>query len=156
MDWLKFRNLDQIFDARHPRRTPGDAQGFRALGPRAHLATQNDCTALRLDHDVLRVERGAAYEGLLDPRLDIVGRHARPDDDQVGHTSHTEQLADHFFGILALIVAIDCAFECDPALAHHHFDPIEDQLRALLQHLYGGAGNVRISPLARTRQTNLN
>ena len=86
----------------------------------------------------------------------MLPRHSRLDHDQIGHASHADQFTDDFFRILALIVAVDHALECDPSSADHDFDQVEGQIDASFQQLDSGVGNIGISGDPGAGHTQLN
>src|SRR5689334_20663757 len=93
----------------HTRRTPGNRFGLHALLPRAYAAAQNDLAFIGFDGDPLRIQACAALQRVLNFPVYVRWWFVWRNDNEVNHTGHAAQAADHLFGVLALILPRDLA-----------------------------------------------
>src|SRR6185312_10047564 len=66
-------------------RSPCGLLGLIPLGPRAHFAAQRDLAPMSVHLDLLRIDDGAAPEGILDLVLDLARGEARRQTDGIAH-----------------------------------------------------------------------
>jgi hypothetical protein len=138
-----------IVNARHARCGPCRSFGLLTFGPAPDRTLERDLAAVGCDLDALRVDLGAADEGVLDLLLDV----ARVDPglyrDQIGDALYAADRPDGAFGPFLLKIPFDMALEREPAIFDDDLDLFGAAGQFALQRFYRVFGNLGIKALGR-------
>src|SRR5258707_14523623 len=85
---------DVIFNLGHPRRGPCGSLCFVSLDPGTHTTVELHSRAINLDRNSPGIQFGVSFERLLNPGLDICGRHLRLDLYIICDAEHSSQTLD--------------------------------------------------------------
>src|SRR3954469_10675018 len=148
---------DQVLHLNDTGRRPGDTLGLAALRPRPYAPGQDHLAALHGDVDPFRIRLGRAYQGVLDPLLDLVGRRAgtRPPGDEVAGPLAAGEVPDHPFRLPPLVVPVHLAAQGDPTAGHRDLDHVVGYERVHLERPRDGLGEVDVGLLVAGRQAYL-